>query len=110
MSFDDFIAACDWNFVNAARLLDTTVANICGYAARDRIPLGRQYEIQAKLGGELVADNFDAERDYRAEALKKGSMPPKNAKAAAAGQQHPLRSSGVSPTPKPSTGRRPCET
>ena len=48
-----------------ARALETTPQNISGWIADGVIPRGRQYEIQVKSKGVLVAESWDAERNYR---------------------------------------------
>jgi len=47
-----------------ARALDTTTQNVSGWIASGTIPSARQYEIQVKSNGALVADNWDPQRDY----------------------------------------------
>lgn len=41
---------------NIARAADTTVAVVWAWKDKDRIPLGRQYQIQVLTGGKLRAD------------------------------------------------------
>ncbi len=48
-----------------ARALETSPQNISGWIAEGVIPRGRQYEIQVKTQGALVADSWDPKRDYR---------------------------------------------
>lgn len=48
-----------------ARALDTTPQNISGWIAEDAVPRGRQYEIQVKSQGVLIAESWNGERDYR---------------------------------------------
>jgi hypothetical protein len=48
-----------------ARALDTTPQNISGWIAEGEIPRCRQYEIQVKSHGELVAETWDSKREYR---------------------------------------------
>lgn len=48
-----------------ARALDTTPQNISGWIAEDAIPRSRQYEIQVKSQGALIAESWNGERDYR---------------------------------------------
>tara|TARA_R110001592_G_scaffold254129_3_gene517456 strand:+ start:4164 stop:4370 length:207 start_codon:yes stop_codon:yes gene_type:complete len=49
----------------AARALDTTPQNISGWIAEGVIPRGRQYEIQVKSQGALVAESWDPARNYQ---------------------------------------------
>lgn len=53
-----------WTPAKVAEVLETTVQNVCGWLREDRIPRGRQYELQAKSGGRLIACGFDPSRDY----------------------------------------------
>jgi DNA-binding transcriptional regulator Cro len=48
-----------------ARALDTSPQNISGWIAEGAIPRCRQYEIQVKTNGALIAESWDPERDYR---------------------------------------------
>jgi hypothetical protein len=48
-----------------ARALDTTPQNISGWIAERAIPRCRQYEIQVKSQGALIAESWDCQRDYR---------------------------------------------
>lgn len=48
-----------------ARALDTTPQNISGWIAEGEIPRCRQYEIQVKSQGALIAESWDSKRDYR---------------------------------------------
>jgi hypothetical protein len=48
-----------------ARALDTSPQNISGWIAEGAIPRGRQYEIQVKTSGALLAESWDPQRDYR---------------------------------------------
>ena len=48
-----------------ARALNTTPQNISGWVAEGAIPRGRQYEIQVKSQGRLVAESWNPEEDYR---------------------------------------------
>lgn len=49
---------------NVARVLNTTTQNVSGWIAKGVIPQGRQYELQVKSYGVLVADNWDPQWDY----------------------------------------------
>ncbi|MEX0828151.1 MAG: hypothetical protein WD005_04275 [Haliea sp.] len=53
-----------WRPARLAEVLDTTSQNISGWISDGRIPRCRQYEIQVKTGGQLIADSFDPELDY----------------------------------------------
>lgn len=53
-----------WTPAKLADVLDTSVQNICGWLREGRIPRGRQYELQVKSGGRLIAIGFDPGRDY----------------------------------------------
>ena len=48
-----------------ARALDTTPQNISGWIAEGAIPRCRQYEIQVKTHGALVAESWDPTLNYR---------------------------------------------
>ena len=48
-----------------ARALETTPQNISGWIAEGEIPRCRQYEIQVKTHGVLIAESWDAKRNYR---------------------------------------------
>jgi hypothetical protein len=48
-----------------ARALDTSPQNISGWIAEGAIPRARQYEIQVKTNGSLLAESWDSDRDYR---------------------------------------------
>ena len=48
-----------------ARALDTTPQNISGWIAEGAVPRCRQYEIQVKSGGALIAESWESKRDYR---------------------------------------------
>lgn len=56
-----------WAPVRLAEVLETSVQNICGWLRDGRIPRGREYELQVKSGGKLIASNFDPSRDYVAD-------------------------------------------
>lgn len=45
-----------------ARILETSTQNVSNW--HERIPRGRQFELQAKSGGRLKADGFDESADY----------------------------------------------
>ena len=49
-----------------ASALDTSSQNVCGWVASGVIPRGREYELQVKSGGKLVAESWDSTRDYLA--------------------------------------------
>ena len=53
-----------WTPANLAKVLDTSIQNVCHWLSDGRIPRGRQYELQVKSGGRLIAVGFDAGRDY----------------------------------------------
>lgn len=53
-----------WTPANLAAVLDTSIQNVCGWLSSGRIPRGRQYELQVKSGGRLIAIGFDSSRDY----------------------------------------------
>ncbi|MFV0476971.1 MAG: Cro/CI family transcriptional regulator [Parahaliea sp.] len=47
-----------------ALVLGTSPQNISMMVKKDQIPKGRQYELQVKSGGVLVASTFDPAMDY----------------------------------------------
>ena len=53
-----------WTPANLAAVLDTSIQNVCGWLSCGKIPRGRQYELQVKSGGRLIAVGFDSGRDY----------------------------------------------
>ena len=57
-----------WRPARLAEVLDTTSQNISRWIRHGRIPRCRQYEIQVKTGGQLIADSFDPELVYIATA------------------------------------------
>lgn len=66
MSVDEVISYFGNNASAAARALNTTPHNIYRWRREGEIPRGRQYELQVKTRGELLADSFDPEADYLA--------------------------------------------
>ena len=64
MNVADVITFFRWPACTA-RALDTTPQNISGWIAEGEIPRCRQYEIQVKSCGMLVAESWDAGREYR---------------------------------------------
>ena len=57
-----------WKPAQLARVLDTTTQNISAMIKKRQIPPGRQYELQVKSGGRLVASSYDPNRNYMDEA------------------------------------------
>lgn len=53
-----------WTPSNLAEVLDTSIQNVCHWLSDGKIPRGRQYELQVKSAGRLVAVGFDSDRDY----------------------------------------------
>lgn len=48
-----------------ARALETSYQNVKQWVDSGRIPKGRQYEIQVKSRGLLVAEDWDPRKEYR---------------------------------------------
>ena len=65
MSIDEVLAI--WRPARLAEVLETSIQNISGWSKEGRIPQGRQYELQVKSSGRLIASNFDPSRDYLAD-------------------------------------------
>lgn len=59
-----------WAPVRLAEVLETSIQNISGWLREGKIPRGREYELQVKSGGKLMAGNFDPSRDYVAEGRR----------------------------------------
>jgi hypothetical protein len=53
-----------WTPVKLAEVLQTSIQNVCGWLREGKIPRGRQYELQVKSEGRLIASTFDPSRDY----------------------------------------------
>lgn len=66
MELDDVFEI--WNPARLSDVLDTTVQNVSMWR-KTGIPLQRQYEIQVKSKGRLLASGFDPERDYVSNGL-----------------------------------------
>ena len=65
MTIEEVLAI--WTPARLAEVLETSIQNISGWSKDGRIPQGRQYELQVKSNGRLVASTFDPDRDYVAE-------------------------------------------
>ena len=61
-----------WAPARLAETLETSIQNVSGWLREGRIPRGRQYELQVKSGGKLVASTFDPNRDYVADGRRCG--------------------------------------
>ena len=61
-----------WTPVKLAEVLETSIQNVCGWLREDKIPRGRQYELQVKSEGRLIANTFDPSRDYVTNGQQRG--------------------------------------
>ena len=53
-----------WVPARLAEVLGTSAQNVSGWLREGKIPRGREYELQVKSGGRLMASDFDPTRDY----------------------------------------------
>lgn len=65
-----------WTPARLSEVLDTSIQNVCGWMREGRIPMGRQYELQVKSRGKLLAASFDPERDYVVNGRQRGRRCP----------------------------------
>ena len=63
-----------WTPVKIAEVLETSIQNVCGWLREGRIPRGRQYELQVKSEGRLIANTFDTSRDYITDGRQHGKV------------------------------------
>lgn len=62
MDIEDVLAI--WSPARLAEILGTSTQNICVWIRRGVVPLSREYELQVKSGGRLLASTFDPDVDY----------------------------------------------
>jgi len=65
-----------WVPARLAEVLETSIQNVSGWLREGKIPRGRQYELQAKSGGRLIANTFDPSRDYVSDGRRHGRKMP----------------------------------
>ena len=62
MKVEDVLAI--WTPARLAEVCETTVQNVSGWIKDGRVPKSREYELQVKSGGRLLASTYDPDRDY----------------------------------------------
>lgn len=62
MDIDDVLAI--WSPARLAEVCDTSTQCVSGWIREGKVPKSREYELQVKSRGKLLASNFDPERDY----------------------------------------------
>lgn len=62
MAIEDVLAI--WSPARLAEILGTSTQNICVWVKRGTVPLCREYELQVKSGGRLLASTYDPGVDY----------------------------------------------
>lgn len=70
MTIDDVLEI--WVPARLAEVLETSIQNVSGWLREGKIPRGRQYELQVKSGGRLIASTFDPGRDYVSDGRRHG--------------------------------------
>lgn len=65
-----------WVPARLAEVLETSIQNVFGWLRAGKIPRSRQYELQVKSGGRLIANTFDPSRDYVSDGRRHGRKMP----------------------------------